>query len=164
MTDADRIKRALARFVRATLSGVDFFALYGAKVITQASDGTLELVPDDARVPGLQGVPIRTGIPGTSVKVAASSRVLLGFENGDPDRPYAGLWDASTLQEIVVTASTKVTVNAPEVDLADASAPVLRVGDSITVTAGLIAPPAGGTVTGTLTLTPLVGTPSKVKA
>jgi hypothetical protein len=99
----DRVKRGLALFVRAT-QPVDYLALYPAKVLKQNADGTLELVPDDARIPHTSNVPIRLGIPGTTVKVAVAARVLLGFENASPSQPVATLWEASGLVELVFGA------------------------------------------------------------
>lgn len=90
--DLDRIKGALASFVRGLFPQIDYLARYPARVVGQNADGTLELVPDDARLPGLSGVPIRIGIPGVTVKVTAG-RVLLGFAGGDPSKPVAELWE-----------------------------------------------------------------------
>lgn len=159
---SDRLKRALQGFIRATIPQVDYLAFYPAKVVSQAGDFSLDLIPDDTRLPSLQRVPLRLGLPGVTAKVAPGSYVLLFFERGDPAAPAAALWQSSSLLELVITATTKITVNAPIIDLADASAPVLRVGDVVTVTTGLAN--GGGPVTGTLTLGPLAGAPSKVKA
>lgn len=162
--ESDRLKRALERFISRTLAlpTVDFRAHYPSKVIGQNADGSLELQPDDTRLPTLSRVPLRLGIPGVTVKIAAGSRVLLFFEGGQPDGQAAALFQASTLQEITITANAKVTVNAPEIDLADASGAVLRSGDTVAIT-GLNAPPGGGTVTGPLVLGTITS-PSKVKA
>jgi hypothetical protein len=49
------------------------------------------------------------------VTVAPGSRVLLGFEGGDPSRPVATLWEKSSLLALTIEASTGVTVKAPSV-------------------------------------------------
>lgn len=160
--DSDRLKRALSRFVRHTMSGVDYFAHYPAKVVAQAGDFSLDVIPDDPRLPGMQRVPLRLGVPGVTAKVSPGSRVLVFFEGGAPSAPAASIWQASTLTELVITASTKVTVNAPAVNLGAASAPVLRSGDAVTLGVGF-ASVTGGAVSGTGTLT-ISGPPSEVKA
>jgi hypothetical protein len=69
---------------------VDYSQLYGARVSRQNADKTLQVVLDNARVKsgGLDKVPIRHGFPGT-VTVTSGARVLVGFEAGDPSKPYA---------------------------------------------------------------------------
>lgn len=97
--ELDRAKEGLAVFVRRLFARVDYFALYPSKVVAQNADGTLELRPDSDRLPGLSKVPVRLGVPG-SVKVSGGARVLLGFEEGDPGRPIATLWETRTVIEI----------------------------------------------------------------
>jgi hypothetical protein len=103
---ADRIKGGLEAFVRSLLHRVDYFALYPAKVVAQNADGTLELQPDDTRIPPHSQVPIRLGIPGATVKVVAGGRVLLGFAGGRPDAPIATLWEGTTVTEIAIAGTT----------------------------------------------------------
>jgi hypothetical protein len=73
---------------------IDYSRLYPAKVLKQAGDGTLELLPDSEKIRGngLTRVPIRHGIPGVTVKVPPGGKVLLFFESGDPKLPAAALW------------------------------------------------------------------------
>lgn len=97
---------------------LDFLALYPARVVVQNLNGTLDVQPDDARLPSMQSVPIRYGVPGVTAKVAAGGRVLIGFENGDPSRPVATLWDS---------ASTTIQFHGR-------LAPIGRVGDRVQVT------------------------------
>jgi hypothetical protein len=91
-TALDRVKTYLARIIDGQTRRMDFLAFYPCKVVTQRADGTLDLQPEDARLPSMSQVPIRLGIPGVAVKVLAGSRVLLGFEGGDQRRPVASLW------------------------------------------------------------------------
>jgi hypothetical protein len=88
---------------------LDYHALYPCTVMRQAADGTLDLLPDDARIrgSGCQGVRIRHGLPGFECTVPVSTRVLLGFEAGDPKRPYAALWDVGNVTEVVFDSGTK---------------------------------------------------------
>lgn len=82
------------------MRGVDFHALYPSRVISQNSDGTLELIPDSSHIKLPSKVPLRLGLPGVAVKVAAGARVLVGFENGDEHTPVALLWEASGLTQL----------------------------------------------------------------
>lgn len=172
--DSDRLKRAFERLVLyAVASGnqVDYRAYYPAKVVAQAADFTLELIPDDTRLPSLSKVPLRLGVPGVQAKVAPGSRVLLFFEGGEPSSPAASLFQSSSLLELVVTASTKVTVNAPDVRLGDGHADVVRYGDVVSLGSLLLSAAPGAPVTGVATLAlsvvpPQVDNPvpTKVKA
>lgn len=153
--ELDRVKGGLLRIIMGVVGRTDFHALYPSKVVTQNTDGTLELQPDSAKLKPISKVPIRLGLPGVTVKVAAGARVLLGFEQGDPSRPRALLWEADSMTELVITAATKVTVNAPDVRLGDGTGTVVRYGDSITVT---------GTAPGALAILPMPLGSSKVKA
>jgi hypothetical protein len=100
-------KGALKNFVRSVMASVDFHALYTAKVTSQNADGTCEVQVDDTRFPGYSRVPIKLGIPETTVKVSAGATVLLGFDDGWPDSPYVALWNASTLTEINIGGATQ---------------------------------------------------------
>lgn len=154
---SDRLKRALQGFIRSTVPEIDYHAFYPAKIVSQAADFTLDLMPDDARFPSLQRIPLRLGLPGVTAKVAPGSYVLLFFERGDPAAPAAALWQSSSLLELVITASSKVTVIAPQVLLGDGALPVVRYGDTVTV----------GGAAGPITLTTPGGAPplpTKVKA
>jgi len=96
----------------------DFAKLWPAAVVSQAADKTLELTPDDERlrgVGGLNAVPIRHGIPGIAVVVSAGARVRVGFDGGDPKRPYAVLFDEdlTKLDEVRVVAGTSILLEAP---------------------------------------------------
>jgi len=97
----ESVKRIVRRFVidltNATKS-------YPCTVESQAFDGTLALRPDDNNIRGngLDGVPLRVGLPGFKVKVPNGCRVMLSYENGDPSRPYASLFEQSTGYKIDV--------------------------------------------------------------
>jgi len=101
-TALDRVKESLARFIRWVMRDVTYHKLYPAKVQLQHDDGTLDLYPDDESIRGrgLTAVKIRHGLPGCVVRVSAGAKVLLGFEGGDPYRPYAALWEPDSLESI----------------------------------------------------------------
>lgn len=131
-------------------------SIYPARVSQQDDDGTLQVELDDASMPGLTRVPIRTFVPGASVRVAADARVHVLFEGGYPSKPCAALFDgsASQLTELTITtadgAELKLSEGDVEVTPGDGSvvrvagggARIGRVGDSVRVTI-----PAGTFVT-----------------
>jgi hypothetical protein len=116
----DPVKAKLAAFVRWVMRDVTYHKLYSATVVGQNADGTLDLTLDDKSIAGkgLQGIKIRHGLPGCKVSVKKDATILLGFENGDPNLPYASLWtlDDKTLESISVDGGTQ---------------PVNRVGDLV---------------------------------
>lgn len=90
-----RIRQALERLVRWVTRDALYLGTYSAQVVRQAADGTLDLMPHDERIRsnGFQAVPIRHGLPGVSeVQVVPGETVLLGFDNGSPDKPYAAVF------------------------------------------------------------------------
>lgn len=96
---------ALGRLVDHLTRRVDYLALYPCVVVAQRADGTLDLTPEDTRLPPPQGVPMRT-LRGLSVEVTAGARVLMGFEAGDPSRPVALLWELGSATVVRVNSGT----------------------------------------------------------
>lgn len=163
MPELGRIAGPLKAFIEAVIGRrLDYHALYPATVASQAANGDLAIVPDDERVRGfgLDPVPIKTGIPGTTVTVAVGARVLLGFEAADPKRPYAALWEPGGLLTL--------TINANTIDLAAAVAAVIRDGEIISITGVFPAAGLGTLSNGVITVSdntfPLSGGISDVKA
>lgn len=135
-------KERLTRIIRSVMRGTLYHATFDCSVERQHDDDTLDLLPDDKRVRdrGLTGVPIRHGLPGVRVRVAVGSRVLLGFENGDPRRPYAALWQRGSIEEIAFDGG---------------SSPIARAGDGVRViwpSISVTGTVPGGTITGTLSI------------
>jgi hypothetical protein len=129
----DRILAALERIVGQIFARVDYMALYPCNIDSQNGDGTLELTPDNEKIKGLSKVPLRVGIPGCEVKVSPGAKVLLGFEDGNPSKPYAALFTADSLKELNITASAKVSVTCPDFSV-NGVQPIARQGDTIIVT------------------------------
>lgn len=112
----DRIKGVIGRFIALVMRRVDYHALYPAKVVKQASDGTLEVQIDDARFPSLTKVPIRTFAPDVVITVEANARVLLGFEGGSPAHPYASLWQSGAIVSVAIGGDADATSRASITD------------------------------------------------
>jgi len=110
-SDQDRIKTSVAQFVRKFVGNhlvgarMDYLATYQCRAVAQNADGTLELLPDDSRLPSYSKVPIRYGVPGVSATVAGGARVLLEFASGNPQKPIASLWESASVTILTVTAS-----------------------------------------------------------
>lgn len=110
---------------------LDFLARYPCTVLNDHGDMRLDLDPDDPRIPPLSRVRLWLGLPGCTVKVRSGARVLLGFEGGDPDKPFAELFQIGSVERLVVQADT-VTLDA-EVNLGGAiGTGVLTEGKPIT--------------------------------
>lgn len=132
----DGLVRAIAQHgARRT----DYLALYPAEVYSQDSDGTLQVFPDSPAIPKLAGVPLKLPAPGTVVKVTKGARVLVGFEGGNPSRPFAIGFESAGFQSIALGNGTK---------------PAARVGDQVTI---FVTPGVPVPVSGTLSGNPFVG-------
>lgn len=99
----------LEKFIRWVMRDATFLGQYVCTVQGQDADGLLSLMPDDEKVKGkgLPPVPIKVGLPGFKVKVPNGARVLLGWENGDPKKPYAALFDPNSVIEIQFADGTQ---------------------------------------------------------
>jgi len=103
---------------KASESAINYSQWYPAKVVQQDADGTVHLLPDDARVrgTGLTHVPILHGIPGLTVRVALGTYVRLFFQDGDPKRPACALWDdGSSVLAVTLQCAQGLTVVAPQI-------------------------------------------------
>lgn len=135
MSFLDRLKGALQGLIGAAIAPHDFYAEYACTVISQRGDNTLDLQADDTRIGSLQGIAIRYGIPGVEVTVAQGARVHVGWENGDPARPYAAIWEPGSLNGITITAATAVSIVCDDVTICDGgAAAIARVGDIVQFT------------------------------
>jgi hypothetical protein len=88
---------AAGEFLAAVRRETEKALSYACKVVAQNADGTLQLMPEDPRLPahGLDGVPIRYDCPGWEARVATGARVRLHYDNGDPSQLYATAWDSA---------------------------------------------------------------------
>jgi len=146
----ERARKALRMLTRP--EELDYALLYPSTVLKDHGDLHLDLRPDHIALPDMVRVPLRLFLPGAYVKVRSGSRVLLGFEEADPARPVAYLWEAGAVLVVEVrTAGGRrvrlddeagvtliqdpalVRVEAPRVELAGGGPPVARVGDMVRV-------------------------------
>jgi hypothetical protein len=101
--------RALARDPLAIYAN-----LYRAKVVRQLGNlQRVDVVPTDRRLPPMANIPLKVGVPGVEVKILPGHFVLVGWENGQPDKPYATIWAPGTSG----TTPVKTTVNASALEL-----------------------------------------------
>jgi hypothetical protein len=144
---AGRLRAAFAAIVRAETRRVDLFALYPATVLSQdGAGGPLDLRPDSDALPPPQAVPLRV-VNGVKLTLPAGTRVLLGYEAGDPSKPYAVLGPFADVTRFAVNgASTKA---ARDGEAVNASAALSTWFNAVQVATG-VAPPVGaiGAVSG----------------
>lgn len=105
------------RIVRAIVGDLTYLKQYPCTVQRQ-SGMTLDLLPDDESIRGpggLSGVPLRVGLPGFEVRVPVGARVLLSFDEGNPAKPAASLFDPGSVTSIHFADGTQA--NARQGDL-----------------------------------------------
>ncbi len=130
-------RSAIAAIVRYVMRDTTFHRLYRAIVERTNADHTVDVLPEDETIRGigLQHVPVRVGIAASVVSAEPGLLCLLGFEGGDPQRPYIAAWEYRQRSAIV------------KLDGGDAA--VARKGDAIrvlTVPAMAVSGVCGGTV------------------
>lgn len=120
-TAGDVVTSGIQRLAREATCERALLAMYEARVVQQETSGlvALEPQPDLAEalrtIPSLTKVPLIAPYPGAKVLFPASSvasrsvRVLVGFANGDPSKPYAVPW------ALAGTTPDRVEINAGSV-------------------------------------------------
>lgn len=83
----------------------DMAACWPYVVKSQAPDGTVDLSPEDARLPELSGIPILHGIPGCSSEVPAGAGCLVGFKGGSSGVPYIAAWLPGAASSLALVAN-----------------------------------------------------------
>ena len=104
------MKRAIFALFKASVPRLDYYATYRARVVQfNDADQTIDVVPDDQRIPSMGGIPFRHGAPGTTVKmpiVNPGTSVLIGWSGGDPSAPFAESWGGGeTVAQITQVAA-----------------------------------------------------------
>lgn len=121
---------AFGVLVDARTARMDYSAFYAATVKSQSGDlSTVGVVFDDSRWPPMDGLPLKGY---ATLKVAPGARVLVGFENQDPSRPRAMLWETGNLLEVHLDPSMATVFNG-------GTAQVGRVGDLVAANTSMLA-------------------------
>lgn len=108
--DLDTTSRGLASAITSIIqketADIDYFALYFASVVSQ-NGSVCDVIFSDQRLAGMSNVAIRSGIPGHTFQVTPGCNILVGWEDGNPSKPYAALWGGgeSVLSETIGVAS-----------------------------------------------------------
>lgn len=152
----DAAKGPLTRLIEGVTWQSAYARMYPGRVVLQHANGSIDVILDDDTMPGLSQVKILAPYPGSTVKVAAGTRVEVGFVAADPRLPVAMIWESGTTQ------ATELALNAGTIKLNGGGANVIRAGDSVNASADMalwftaiqtatgVAPPTGaiGTTTG----------------
>lgn len=105
--ERDDLGAQLSAMVRRETAGRDLERTFGARVLSQNADGTLELRPSDASMPGLSRVPVRLGIPGvTGYQVTPQVECSYEYENGDPTKPFVSSFGQGQAITLTVGATS----------------------------------------------------------
>jgi hypothetical protein len=109
----DALKRGLFAVIRAARPTLDYAAFYRAEVIAQSGDRrTVDVKPDDARLPPMSKLKLRLGIPGATVKISPGAGVMVGWENADPQRPYVHSFDKGADTITLSLVASKIELGA----------------------------------------------------
>jgi hypothetical protein len=109
-----RLLDAFRKVARGAVPDIDYKTTYRARVVKQHPNRRrLDVVPTDPRLPSMTNIPLKVGVPGLEVVLVAGHFVLVGWENGRPDHPYATLWDAGEQG----TTPTKLILHAASIEL-----------------------------------------------
>lgn len=95
---ASSVRSAMDAFLKKIRSVTEYAYRYRCRVARQNGDGSVDVEVEDARMKG-RGVGscrIRAGVPGARIVVPAGARCLVGWDDGDPARPYVSDWDSET--------------------------------------------------------------------
>jgi hypothetical protein len=138
-------------------------AMYGRffeYTVDVMSGDRAELVAVSKGVPNLVPASVWSGISGYKAKLRPGSRVLVGFREGDPTKPFIAFYEApeddgwrpveldvDALTKLAIGAMAASTVIGPEAT----AMPAARQGDTV------LAGPFGGTITGPCSLKVKVG-------
>lgn len=127
--EADPLRAGLAALILEVLrsdprAALPWAATYTGRVVTQRSDGTIDVTPDHRALPPVNRCRVGVPVPGAKLTIQAGDLVRIAFDAMDVLRPRAELYE-----------------------MGSGDKPVARVDDSVacgTVTA--TAPPGGGPV------------------
>lgn len=94
--ESDRAVEAFKHAARRAVNEddrIDFKALYPATVVKQEGDEVSVIFDDRERLGYKSGIKIRPPLPGQTIKIAAQTRVLVGWYADDESNPHVvGIW------------------------------------------------------------------------
>lgn len=157
----------LEALINQKISHVDYYATYICQVQGQSADlTTVDISPVGARnqslLGGFQRVPVRF-LTGIKIQVAQGSSVLLAWDGGNPEQPYAlaGL-SGDTAQSIQLAGNTPVARKGDTVNIGSFN---ILGGVSTAFTGIAWTPPGGGTpVTFSIANVPPIGPGTELTA
>jgi hypothetical protein len=115
-------RAAIAAIVRQETAGIDYLAFYDAVVKSQSADGTMvDITPNDTRLAGMSRVPLRHGLPGCAVQITPGATIRIGWDGGDPRKPFVALWNGGESITALTIGSAPTIANyvATKQDLQD---------------------------------------------
>lgn len=122
----ERLRAGIETWLARKLAPLDLDVLYPSTVVGQNADGTLEILPDSARVGSHSSVPIRYPHPGATIEVDSDARCLLGFAGRSELAPYAcGFEPSDKLRTLAIDGDA--------IELGAAAGAVIRHGDTIEI-------------------------------
>lgn len=83
-TATDSEAEPLRRFIRETMRDTQYHVTLSGRAAVQRLDGSVDVYPDDKRLPALTNCIVRAPVPGGKVTVNPGTQVVVLFENGDP--------------------------------------------------------------------------------
>jgi hypothetical protein len=112
VTMVDRVLGAFHSIARGAIPDLDYKGTFPAMLLKQHSNRRrVDVAPVDPRLPRMVDIPLKVGVPGVEVVISPGHLVLVGWENGRPDRPYATLWDPGT------NGTERITFHADKIEL-----------------------------------------------
>lgn len=86
---------------------LETYALHPATVQRDNGDGTLDVKPDNPKMPAMVKIPAFTGLAGVQVSVETGTRVLIAFLGANPNAPVALEYNAALLGQIKLGHATR---------------------------------------------------------
>ena len=113
------LPEAVTKLLKPFLRRLDYQALYPGTVLKDWGTLKVDVKPDvpvvASALPDLVEIPLRVSFPGlVSVKLKAGARVLLGFEQGDPSKPFALPYSATDLESFVIQTGQGHTITVDD--------------------------------------------------
>jgi hypothetical protein len=128
----DRLKSAFYALIRAAKPRIDYLGFYAGRVVASSTSGgrtLLDVVPDDDRIPPMARVFLKLGGPGAEVEFdeVDGLRVLVGWENGDPSRPFCCLFEGAEKVTVRYTLKAEtIQLNGEVVELGGIDVPTIN--------------------------------------